>query len=230
MSSSASGAVVISPAALSAALTALGASAPANLAAAKTALVAAQKATTAGPDADRQPDHGRRCLGCRADAQEHAQRRLGQCDHPRQRRRRPGRRPRAGRLLRRPAAWRRLAADRDRRPGDRRHRAEDLASRSRTTTGASRPATSRWSSSRAARRSRRRRPRSRTTRPRSRSPVLAAGTYDYTLSYAGRRPDRSPSPRPGSLTVAPAAGRGSADRRRPWSSRRPAPTPPTRSR
>jgi len=49
VSSSTSGTVVISPDALSAALTALGASAPANLAAAKTALVTELKATT--PDA-----------------------------------------------------------------------------------------------------------------------------------------------------------------------------------
>jgi hypothetical protein len=49
VTSSASGAVVISPAALSAALAALGASAPANLAAAKTALVTALKATTQDP-------------------------------------------------------------------------------------------------------------------------------------------------------------------------------------
>ena len=115
----------ISPAVLSTALAALGASAPANLAAAQGRADRRRVGGDAGRDADREPAHGRRRVGRRPAAQDVAPERLGQRQLSGQRRRGRGRRARAGHLLRRPAGWRGLDADRDRQPGQAGHRAGD---------------------------------------------------------------------------------------------------------
>ncbi len=189
----ASGPVAASPAALSAALAALGAAAPANYNEARTAWLAA----------DQPPRHENALTTTVVGAWGVAQ--LRKIDSHHRRGARPGDRP-ASPAAASPCA--RSSVFFGGLPGGvvstQTVTADPVKAGTAPTisvtiderpTAAPRRATSRSSSSRAARRSRRARARSRATRPRSRCRRSRAGTYDYTRLLRGRRPDRRASPR-----------------------------------